>query len=137
MKKKKFRTLWEETKKKCCIKEFLDLENLAKYGPISTLLIVILIQSYNIIIDKDFALSLISILVNLFFLLIVLVKLNIIKMDILKPYLNYALKLLISIFLLNFIMYILTDNLLYQCVYALINFIGAYFIFLLLKFDAK
>jgi|GEM_PF-1146784 len=137
MKKKKFRALWEETKKKCCIKEFLELENLAKYGPISILLIVILIQSYNIIIDKDFKLSLISILINLFFLLIVLIKLDIIKIDTLKPYLNYALKLLIFIFLLNFIMYILTDDLLYQCVYAPINFIGAYFIFLLLNFEAK
>jgi len=137
MKKKKFRMLWEETKKKCCIKEFLELENLAKYGPISVLLIVILIQAYNIAIAKDFTISLISILINLFFLLIVLIKLNIIKIDILKPYLNYALKLLIFIFLLNFIMYILIDNWLYQYVYAPINFIGAYFIFLLLNFEAK
>jgi len=137
MKKKKFRVLWEETKKKCCIKEFLELENLAKYGPISVLLIVILIQSYNILIDKDFALSIISILINLFFLLIVLIKLDIIKMDILKPYLNYALKLLIFIFLLNFIMYVLSNDWIYQCVYAPINFISAYFIFLLLNFEAK
>ncbi|WP_026803235.1 hypothetical protein [Aliarcobacter lanthieri] len=136
MTEKRFRSLWETTKKKCCIKKFLELENVAKYGSISILVIAILSQVYNLIISKDFNLSLISLLINIFFLIIVLIKLNIIKLFIKKDFINYSLIFLIFILLLNFFMYLFVDSWLYQYVYAPINLIGAYFIFLLLKKDS-
>ncbi|MBL3520540.1 hypothetical protein [Aliarcobacter lanthieri] len=136
MKEKRFRSLWETTKKKCCIKKFLELENVAKYGSISVLVIAIFSQVYNLIISKDFNLSLISLLINIFFLIIVLIKLNIIKLFIKKYFINYSLIFLIFILLLNFFMYLFVDSWLYQYVYAPINLIGAYFIFLLLKKDS-
>ncbi|MFV7789750.1 hypothetical protein ACNSOP_06180 [Aliarcobacter lanthieri] len=136
MKEKRFRSLWETTKKKCCIKKFLELENVAKYGSISVLVIAIFSQVYNLIISKDFNLSLISLLINIFFLIIVLIKLNIIKLFIKKDFINYSLIFLIFILLLNFFMYLFVDSWLYQYVYAPINLIGAYFIFLLLKKDS-
>ncbi|QKF58579.1 hypothetical protein ACN2EN_02750 [Aliarcobacter lanthieri] len=136
MTEKRFRSLWETTKKKCCIKKFLELENVAKYGSISILVIAIFSQVYNLIISKDFNLSLISLLINIFFLIIVLIKLNIIKLFIKKDFINYSLIFLIFILLLNFFMYLFVDSWLYQYVYAPINLIGAYFIFLLLKKDS-
>ncbi|RBQ27490.1 hypothetical protein [Arcobacter sp. CECT 9188] len=136
MREKRFRSLWETTKKKCCIKKFLELENVAKYGSISVLVIAIFSQVYNLIISKDFILSLISLLINIFFLIIVLIKLNIIKLFIKKYFINYSLIFLIFILLLNFFMYLFVYSWLYQYVYAPINLIGAYFIFLLLKKDS-
>ncbi|WP_418179300.1 hypothetical protein ACNSOO_11705 [Aliarcobacter lanthieri] len=136
MTEKRFRSLWETTKKKCCIKKFLELENVAKYGSISILVIAIFSQVYNLIISKDFNLSLISLLINIFFLIIVLIKLNIIKLFIKKDFINYSLIFLIFILLLNFFMYLFVDSWVYQYVYAPINLIGAYFIFLLLKKDS-
>ncbi|WP_418180165.1 hypothetical protein ACNSOL_08250 [Aliarcobacter lanthieri] len=136
MKEKRFRSLWETTKKKCCIKKFLELENIVKYGSISVLVIAIFSQVYNLMISKDFILSLISLLINIFFLIIVLIKLNIIKLFIKKYFINYSLIFLIFILLLNFFMYLFVDTWLYQYVYAPINLIGAYFIFLLLKKDS-
>ncbi|RBQ32468.1 hypothetical protein CRU92_01810 [Arcobacter sp. FW59] len=136
MKDKKFRTLWENTKKKCCLKKFLELDKFAKYGSISVLAIAILTQSYNVVIAKNFILSFISLLFNLFFLLIVLLKLDIVKMNILKPFINYSLRFLIFLFLLNSFIYLFIDSWVYQFVYAPINLLGAYFIFLLLKKDS-
>ena len=135
MKKKKFRTLWAEARKKCCVKNFFELDFLAKYGSIAVIIFFILLQSYNITVDENFSLVFISILINLFFLLIVLIKVEIIKLDFLKLYVNSSLKFMIFIFLLNFGLYLFVNSMIYNYVYAPISLLGAYFIFLLLKKD--
>lgn len=136
MRRKKFRTLWAKSRKECCLKKFFDLHFLAKYGSIFIVLLAILLQAYNIILGENFALSFISLLFNLSFLLVILVKLKVIKMDFLLVYLDSMLKLIIFIFLLNSILYIFVDSIVYNYFFAPINFLGAYFIFLLLKQEA-
>lgn len=128
---KKKKLLWPTSK--CCLKIFFDLEFLAKYGSIFVVIGYILIQSINIIKGENFELSFFSLIINLFFLVVVLTKLEILKIDSLNSYINTILKIMIFIFLLNFIAYLFTDNLIHNYVYAPVSFFGAYFIFLLLN----
>lgn len=128
--KEKRRILWP--KSKCCIKKFLDLEFLAKYGSIAIIIGSIAVQSLNIIENKNFELSFFSIIINLFFLVVVLTKLEIIKIDSLEKYLDSLLKIMIFIFLLNFVAYLFANDLIQNYVYAPLSFLGAYFFFLLL-----
>lgn len=128
--KEKRRILWP--KSKCCLKKFLDLEFLAKYGSIAIIIGSIAVQSLNIIENKNFELSFFSIIINLFFLIVVLTKLEIIKIDSLEKYLDNLLKIMIFIFLLNFVAYLFANDLIQNYVYAPLSFLGAYFFFLLL-----
>ncbi|MCT7634156.1 hypothetical protein N5U36_01755 [Aliarcobacter butzleri] len=128
--KEKRRILWP--KSKCCLKKFLDLEFLAKYGSIAIIIGSIAVQSLNIIENKNFELSFFSIIINLFFLVVVLTKLEIIKIDSLEKYLDNLLKIIIFIFLLNFVAYLFANDLIQNYVYAPLSFLGAYFFFLLL-----
>ncbi|KLE04367.1 hypothetical protein [Aliarcobacter butzleri] len=128
--KEKRRILWP--KSKCCLKKFLDLEFLAKYGSIAIIIGSIAIQSLNIVENKNFELSFFSIIINLFFLVVVLTKLEIIKIDSLEKYLDNLLKIMIFIFLLNFVAYLFANDLIQNYVYAPLSFLGAYFFFLLL-----
>ncbi|BAK70090.1 hypothetical protein [Aliarcobacter butzleri] len=128
--KEKRRILWP--KSKCCLKKFLDLEFLAKYGSITIIIGSIAVQSLNIIENKNFELSFFSIIINLFFLVVVLTKLEIIKIDSLEKYLDSLLKIMIFIFLLNFVAYLFANDLIQNYVYAPLSFLGAYFFFLLL-----
>lgn len=128
--KEKKRILWP--KSKCCLKKFLDLEFLAKYGSIAIIIGSIAIQSLNIVENKNFELSFFSIIINLFFLVVVLTKLEIIKIDSLEKYLDNLLKIMIFIFLLNFVAYLFANDLIQNYVYAPLSFLGAYFFFLLL-----
>ena len=128
--KEKRRILWP--KSKCCLKKFLDLEFLAKYGSIAIIIGSIAIQSVNIVENKNFELSFFSIIINLFFLVVVLTKLEIIKIDSLEKYLDSLLKIMIFIFLLNFVAYLFANDLTQNYVYAPLSFLGAYFFFLLL-----
>lgn len=128
--KEKRRILWP--KSKCCLKKFLDLEFLAKYGSIAIIIGSIAIQSVNIVENKNFELSFFSIIINLFFLVVVLTKLEIIKIDSLEKYLDNLLKIMIFIFLLNFVAYLFANDLIQNYVYAPLSFLGAYFFFLLL-----
>ncbi|MDS1314124.1 hypothetical protein [Aliarcobacter butzleri] len=128
--KEKRRILWP--KSKCCLKKFLDLEFLAKYGSITIIIGSITVQSLNIIENKNFELSFFSIIINLFFLVVVLTKLEIIKIDSLEKYLDSLLKIMIFIFLLNFVAYLFANDLIQNYVYAPLSFLGAYFFFLLL-----
>lgn len=128
--KEKRRILWP--KSKCCLKKFLDLEFLAKYGSIAVIIGSIAVQSLNIIENKNFELSFFSIIINLFFLVVVLTKLEIIKIDSLEKYLDSLLKIMIFIFLLNFVAYLFANDLIQNYVYAPLSFFGAYFFFLLL-----
>ncbi|MCG3702832.1 hypothetical protein N5T96_00250 [Aliarcobacter butzleri] len=128
--KEKRRILWP--KSKCCLKKFLDLEFLAKYGSIAIIIGSIAVQSLNIVENKNFELSFFSIIINLFFLVVVLTKLEIIKIDSLEKYLDNLLKIMIFIFLLNFVAYLFANDLIQNYVYAPLSFLGAYFFFLLL-----
>ncbi|KLE03257.1 hypothetical protein [Aliarcobacter butzleri] len=128
--KEKRRILWP--KSKCCLKKFLDLEFLEKYGSISIIIGSIAVQSLNIVENKNFELSFFSIIINLFFLVVVLTKLEIIKIDSLEKYLDSLLKIMIFIFLLNFVAYLFANDLIQNYVYAPLSFLGAYFFFLLL-----
>ncbi|MDK2061123.1 hypothetical protein PT520_01170 [Aliarcobacter butzleri] len=128
--KEKRRILWP--KSKCCLKKFLDLEFLARYGSIAIIIGSIAIQSLNIVENKNFELSFFSIIINLFFLVVVLTKLEIIKIDSLEKYLDNLLKIMIFIFLLNFVAYLFANDLIQNYVYAPLSFLGAYFFFLLL-----
>ncbi|MCT7608204.1 hypothetical protein, partial [Aliarcobacter butzleri] len=92
----------------------------------------IAIQSLNIVENKNFELSFFSIIINLFFLVVVLTKLEIIKIDSLEKYLDSLLKIMIFIFLLNFVAYLFANDLIQNYVYAPLSFLGAYFFFLLL-----
>ena len=122
-------------KKSCCFaRELFKIDNLAKYGSIFVVIVSILVQSYNVIFQEDYLLSYISLFFNLFFLVVVFTKLKIIKIDFLNPYIDFFLRFLIFIFFLNFISYLFfVDSFIYRYLYAPIFFIGAYFVFLLLK----
>ncbi|QEZ89724.1 hypothetical protein [Aliarcobacter cibarius] len=132
MKTKKFRLLWPTSK--CCLKKFLDLQFLAKYGSIIVVLMFISIQVVNIINLKNYEASFFSLLVNLFFLIVVLTKLEYLKIDVLNKYIDTTLKIMIFIFFLNFIAYLgVEEGFIYRYVIAPMSFLGSYFIFLLLK----
>ena len=131
IKKKNFRLLWPDSN--CCLKKFIDLDNISKYSSIIVLIIMILSQVFNIIVQKSsYEMAFLSMIVNTFFLVSVLSKLEIIKMSILEKYINNILKFMIFIFILNFLGYLTSTSEIHNYVFAPISFFGAYFISLLL-----
>lgn len=131
IKKKKFKLLWP--KSNCCLKKFLDLELISKYGSISVIFIMILSQVFNIIMqESSYTMAFLSMIINTLFLIVILTKLEIIKISILEKYLNTILKIIIFIFILNFFGYLTSSLAIYNYVLAPISFLGAYFVFLLL-----
>ena len=133
MKDKKFRLLWPTSK--CCLKKFFELEFLAKYGSISVVLIFIAIQVFNIVQGENYQTSFTSLIINLFFLVVVLTKLEYLRIEQLKKYIDTILKIMIFIFLLNSVAY-LQAEVSYKYAITRLSFFGAYFIFLLLKKDS-
>jgi uncharacterized membrane protein len=133
MKDKKFRLLWPTSK--CCLKKFFELEFLAKYGSISVVLIFIAIQVFNIVQGENYQTSFTSLIINLFFLVVVLTKLEYLRIEQLKKYIDTILKIMIFIFLLNSVAY-LQAEVSYKYAITPLSFFGAYFIFLLLKKDS-
>ena len=91
MKDKKFRLLWPTSK--CCLKKFFELEFLAKYGSISVVLIFIAIQVFNIVQGENYQTSFTSLIINLFFLVVVLTKLEYLRIEQLKKYIDTILKI--------------------------------------------
>ena len=131
IKKKKFRLLWPDSN--CCLKKFIDLDTISKYGSIIVLIIMILSQVFNIIVQKSsYEMAFLSMIVNTFFLVSVLTKIELIKISILDKYLNNILKFMIFIFILNFLGYLTSTSEIHNYVFAPISFFGAYFISLLL-----
>ncbi len=131
IKKKKFRLLWPDSN--CCLKKFIDLDTISKYGSIIVLIIMILSQVFNIIVQKSsYEMAFLSMIVNTFFLVSVLTKIELIKISILDKYLNSILKVMIFIFILNFLGYLTSTSEIHNYVFAPISFFGAYFISLLL-----
>ena len=131
IKKKKFRLLWPTSN--CCLKKFIDLDTISKYGSVIVLIIMILSQIFNIIIQKSsYEMAFLSMIVNTFFLVSVLTKIELIKISILEKYLNNILKVMIFIFILNFLGYLTSTSEIHNYIFAPISFFGAYFISLLL-----
>lgn len=112
------------------------MEFLAKNGSIFVIVLFIGLQVFNIISDNNYLFSFISLLINLFFLVIVLSKVEIIKLEAVEKYVDITLKIMIFIFLLNFIGYLSVEGFVYNYVIGPISFLGAYFIFLLTKREA-
>lgn len=131
IKKKKFRLLWPTSN--CCLKKFIDLDTISKYGSVIVLIIMILSQVFNIIVQKSsYEMAFLSMIVNTFFLVSVLTKIELIKISILDKYLNNILKFMIFIFILNFLGYLTSTSEVHNYLFAPISFFGAYFISLLL-----
>lgn len=130
MKSKKSRLLWPESK--CCLKKFFELNSISKYGSIFVVLMFIGIQILNILNGANYEASFISLIINLYFLVVVLTKLEYLKIDALNKYINISLKIMIFIFLISFIAYIGSEDMIYKYVVAPISFFGSYFCFLLI-----
>lgn len=131
MKKKKFKLLWPSSN--CCLKKFLDLEVISKYGSIFILVIMILSQIFNIIMKEgSYNLAFLSMIINTFFLIIVLIKVEILKFYIKEKYLTNILKFMILVFIINSFGYLASNSEIHNYVFAPISFFGAYFIFLLI-----
>lgn len=130
MKKKKLKLLWPISN--CCIKKIVDLDTVAKYGSITTISIILLSQIFNVVIGYNYRMSFFSMIVNVFFLLVVLTKLEILKLTIFEEQMNFILKLMIFIFIINFFAYSLSEVELHSYFFAPVSFLGAYFIFILL-----
>lgn len=131
MKKKKKKLLWPISN--CCLKKFYDLDSLSKYGSISVLLIIISFQIFNISIGYNYEMSFFSMIINTFFLVIVLIRLEVLKISIFNTYMNRILKFMIFVFILNFFAYLLSSVQIHNYIFAPLSFLGAYFIFILLK----
>src|SRR5574344_350186 len=110
--KKKFNTLLPTLKKRCCFLKFIDFEPIVKYGSIFIILVSIFIQSSNIIQNKNLLLSIFSLFFNLFFLLIILQKLEMIKIDFLNIYVESS---------LNFFLFICTFKS-FRCIFYIFTF---------------
>ena len=90
MKKKKRDLLAPASK--CCLKKYLDIDFISKYGSLLAILSIFLLQIYNLSIGYNFYTSLFSFFVNGFFLFAVLVKTEFISFEKIQPYLNIILK---------------------------------------------
>ncbi len=76
--------------------------------------------------------SFFSMIINIFFLIVVLQKLEMIKLNILEEQVNSILKFIIFIFIVNFFAYMVSSIPLHNYFFGPISFLGAYFIFILL-----
>lgn len=129
MKKKKLNLLAPLSK--CCLKKFYDLDVISKYGSISIISIILLSQVFNIIMGYNYKMSFFSMIINTFFLVIVLAKLEIIEINISIERINNILKFIIVVFIFNFFGYLLSDTQMHNYFFAPLSFLGAYCIFLL------
>lgn len=126
----------EDKKSSCCfLKSILTLSNLASFGSLATLLFLIFFQIYTLSIGfNNFAY--ISIIFNIFFIVIVLQKIKVLNFEILTKIVNPTLKFLMFLYILNAVLSLFLDDILYNFVISPLNIFGAYFIFLLLKRDS-
>lgn len=131
MKKKKKSLLWPISN--CCLKKFSDLDSIAKYGSMIIVLLFLLFQIFNVAIGYNYKTSFLSMIINTFFLVVILTKLNILKISLLENSMNKILKFMIFIFILNSCAYLTSNILLHNYFFAPMSFLGAYFIFLLLS----
>lgn len=130
MKKKKHNLLLPPSK--CCLKKYLDMDLISKYGSLLAVLSIFLLQIYNLYIGYSFYTSLVSFFMNGIFLLTVLVKIEFVSIKIIEPHVNNILKVLIFVLVLNFFGYWLSEISLFNYVFAPISLLGAYLVFMLL-----
>lgn len=131
MKNKKKRLLWSISN--CCFKKVIDLDIIAKYGSITAISIILLSQILNISESNNIRMSFFSMFINIFFLVVVLNKVEILKLTIFEEQMNGILKFIIFIFVLNFFAYLISEVPIHNYFFAPVSFLGAYFIFVLLK----
>jgi hypothetical protein len=131
MKNKKKRLLWSISN--CCFKKVIDLDIIAKYGSITAISIILLSQILNISESNNIRMSFFSMFINIFFLVVVLNKVEILKLTIFEEQMNSILKFIIFIFVLNFFAYLISEVPIHNYFFAPVSFLGAYFIFVLLK----
>ncbi|QKF66637.1 putative membrane protein [Arcobacter venerupis] len=131
MKNKKKRLLWSISN--CCFKKVIDLDIIAKYGSIIAISIILLSQILNISESNNIRMSFFSMFINIFFLLVVLNKVEILKLTIFEEQMNSILKFIIFVFVLNFFAYLISEVPIHNYFFAPVSFLGAYFIFVLLK----
>jgi hypothetical protein len=131
MRNKKKRVLWSISN--CCFKKVIDLDIIVKYGSITSISIIFLSQILNIIEGNNIRISFFSMFINIFFLVVVLNKLEILKLTIFEEQINNILKFIIFVFVLNFFAYLISDVPIHNYFFAPVSFFGAYFIFVLLK----
>ena len=130
MRKKKFNLLVPLSK--CCLKKFYDLEKISKYGSITVISIIMFYQVFNIFIGNNIGISLFSFFINLFFLIIILRKLGMIKISLFDKKLTLILKFIIVVLILNSFGYLFSSEELHKYFFAPISFLGAYFVLLLI-----
>ncbi len=118
---------------KCCLKRFYDLDLIAKYGSIFIISFILLSQIFNILMGQDVKTSLFSVIINLFFLVAILTKVEMIKVTILEEQLDNILKVIIFVLFLNFLGYMVSSEEIHNYLFAPISFFGAYLVFVLLK----
>lgn len=118
---------------KCCLKRFYDLDLIAKYGSIFIISFILLSQIFNILNGQDIKTSLFSVIINLFFLVAILTKVEMIKVTILEEQLDNILKVIIFVLFLNFLGYMVSSEEIHNYLFAPISFFGAYLVFVLLK----
>ena len=106
MKKKKLDLLLPASK--CCLKKYLDIDFISKYGSLLIVLSIFLLQIYNLSIGYNFYTSLFSFFINM------------------------ILKILIFVLILNFFGYWLSQVGLFNYIFAPISLLGAYLVFMLL-----
>lgn len=131
MKNKKKRLLWSISN--CCFKKVIDLDIIAKYGSITAISIILLSQILNISESNNIRMSFFSMFINIFFLVVVLNKVEILKLTIFEEQMNGILKFIIFVFVLNFFAYLISEVPIHNYFFAPVSFLGAYFIFVLLK----
>lgn len=131
MKNKKKRLLWSISN--CCFKKVIDLDIIAKYGSIIAISIILLSQILNISESNNIRMSFFSMFINIFFLVVVLNKVEILKLTIFEEQMNGILKFIIFVFVLNFFAYLISEVPIHNYFFAPVSFLGAYFIFVLLK----
>lgn len=131
MRNKKKRVLWSISN--CCFKKVIDLDIIVKYGSITSISIIFLSQILNIIEGNNIRISFFSMFINIFFLVVVLNKVEILKLTIFEEQINNILKFIIFVFVLNFFAYLISDVPIHNYFFAPVSFFGAYFIFVLLK----
>lgn len=131
MKKNRLKTLLPISK--CCLKKFYDLDLIAKYGSIFSILFILFSQIYNIVIEYNIRSSFFSMIINLFFLVAILTKVEMIKVTILEEQLDNILKVIIFVLILNFLGYMVSSEEIHNYLFAPMSFLGAYFVFILLK----
>ena len=118
---------------KCCLKKFYDLDLIAKYGSIFIISFILLIQIFNIVIGHDIKTSIFSTIINLFFLVAILTKVEMIKVTILEKQIDNILKVIIFVLILNFLGYMLSSLEIHNYIFSPMSFFGAYFVFILLR----